>query len=260
MAYQNLNYSGASINNLLDKCDNASSGGSTSDYITSSTMSSTYLTKTSASSSYQPIGSYMTTSTYNSLLDKTEATDYNSNLNTYLNTYCSQSSLLNKYYPVGSVMLTRCFYNDSTYGTKLIDPADLIGGSWTLMSGVIYQTGSSGGGGSISGSNTVFLDYQSIAVANSSSSLGSQTISHTHTCPSSKKFYACQATFGEANRNSPAGSGYYYPRISSATDIGGSFIEPNSDTHGSTTLTNTDTMSIDTKQAGINIGIWRRTS
>lgn len=260
MAYQNLNYSGASINNLLYKCDNASSGGSTSDYITSSTMSSTYLTKTSASSTYQPIGSYMTTSTYDSLLDKTEATDYNSNLNTYLNTYCSQSYLLNKYYPVGSVMLTRCFYNSSTYGTKIINPADLVGGSWTLMSGVIYQAGSSGSGGYADGADSVTINYSQVAVANSSSSLGSQTISHTHACPSSKKFYACQGTFGEANRGSPAGSGYYYPRISAATDIGGSFVELNNDTHGSTTITRSNTMDIEVKQAGINIGIWRRTS
>lgn len=260
MAYQNLNYSGASINNLLNKCDNASSGGSTSDYITSSTMSSTYLTKTSASSTYQPIGSYMTTSTYNGLLDKDTATTYNSNLNTYFNTYCDQSHLLDKYYPVGSVMLTRCFYNDSTYGTKLINPADLVGGSWTLMSGVMYQTGSSGSGGYADGADSVSMNYSQIAVANSSSSLGSQTISHTHACPSGKKFYACQGTFGEANRNSPAGSGYYYPRISAGTDIGGTFTVLNDDTHGGVTITRSGTMDITVKQAGINIGVWRRTS
>lgn len=263
MAYQNLNYNTASINNLLYKCDHASSGGSTSGYITSSTMSSTYLTKTSASNTYQVKGSYMTTSNYNSYAWQSEATSFDNTVSGLYNT--TDKTLLDHYYPVGSVILTAG--GSSTYNPNNKSP--LNAGSWTKLEGVIY--GDMGSIGSTYGENFVYLTATQTPVAGFSETVNTTadidpSATHTHkTTNTSYGFLSTDSSIGGIGINGavPGSQTRYYPRLANNTDFAlHSYTAQAScaHTHSASKSLSTAGSSFSVVQATVCIGIWYRTS
>lgn len=253
MAYQNLNYTTSQINNLLNKCENIPSGGggSTSGYISNTTMSSTYLTKVNASNSYQPKGNYLTTSDYNTLLDTTSASNMHSSIDTYSNNYYTVAAVKDYFYPVGSVIM---FYSYS------YDPGTILGGTWTRLEGVIYGNNGSSFG-AINSDSVTLTNTQTPQSVPTFTLTAALPADHSHSFPD--YVYASDSTIGQTASAAISGSGKYYQRMSSNIDLGGAKnggTNNSSHTHSVSITRSYATSSVSKIQKCIPVYIWRRTA
>ena len=259
MAYQNLNYSTSAINNLLQKCDNAS-GGDVSGYITNSTMSSTYLTKTNASNNYQVKGTYVTTSQYNSLCWNSEVSTYNTQFNDLYNT--TDLTLLNHYCPVGTVIITR----SSSYSPNNMDV--LKAGNWSNTSGVLYGRIDSS---TTHGSSTWTLECDecpqpnhTVTTASANQDYGPDGSTwHVHATPVSGYGYTTtDENIGELGIAGaiPGTVSYWFPRMGSKVDIAyhsNTAVQTVSHTHSDSATNSRGNLNI--QEEYIPVTCWRRT-